>query len=327
MRLDELVAAYATFARGGEWLEPTWSSPRSTRPHAADRERRRSSRRGPRSGSPTSSPTPRRARIIFGRGGSLEFPFPVAVEDRHVAGVPRQLDGRLHARRHGRRLGRQLRSHAAARLDRRHRRGADLPRRDARRDQASARRRRCDARAIARGARRAGRAARSARSRGCPRTPGARRASASGCLPATSAAVQLAPPERRRAARRLAAGVSPVGARERPAQRTQHAAAPLRGGFHRAASRLPRAVVPSRSSTRRPAPPTSSIRRCAGSSRRLPLRVVAPTPGTIEWQVAGRVVGTSSIGDRPHVAADAGRHRITARDERGRVAESSVVVR
>ena len=65
---------------------------------------------------------------IFGRGGSLEFPFPVAVKTGHVAGVSRQLDDRLHARRHRRRLGRQLRSHAAAQLDRRHGRGADLPR-------------------------------------------------------------------------------------------------------------------------------------------------------------------------------------------------------
>src|SRR5690606_32032723 len=26
VRLDELVAAYAAFARGGEWVEPTWKS-------------------------------------------------------------------------------------------------------------------------------------------------------------------------------------------------------------------------------------------------------------------------------------------------------------
>ena len=137
VRLDQLVAAYATFARGGEWLEPTWSlrlqggaSARRGPPVAGC-----SSRRAPRSGSPTSCPTPSAREYIFGRGGSLEFPFPVAVEDRHVAGVSRQLDHRLHARRHRRRLGRQLRSHAAQGLDRRHRRGADLPRRDARRHQ------------------------------------------------------------------------------------------------------------------------------------------------------------------------------------------------
>ena len=65
--------------------------------------------------------------------------------------------------------------------------------------------------------------------------------------------------------------------------------------------------VRSRSSARRPARPTSSIRRCAASSRSLPLRVVAATPGTIEWQVAGRVVGTSSSEAPLDVAADSGR--------------------
>ncbi len=81
VRLDELVAAYSTFARGGDWLEPTWS----VRSHAAaspaeDRPRR-----------PLVSPltaywitdvlSDDSAReYIFGRGGSLEFPFPVAVK-------------------------------------------------------------------------------------------------------------------------------------------------------------------------------------------------------------------------------------------------------
>ena len=71
--------------------------------------------------------------FIFGRGGSLEFPFPVAGEDRHVAGATTTTGRRLHARRDGRRLGRQFRSHAAARIVRRHRRRPDLPRGDARR--------------------------------------------------------------------------------------------------------------------------------------------------------------------------------------------------
>ena len=74
VRLDELTAAYSAFARAGEWLEPTWNPDRS------DRERRR-------------LVSPRTAFWIadilsddeareyaFGRGGSLEFPFPVAVK-------------------------------------------------------------------------------------------------------------------------------------------------------------------------------------------------------------------------------------------------------
>ena len=75
VRLDELVAAYAAFARGGEWIQPAWMKDR-----AGDRERRRIV-------SPMSAywitdiladPTAR--EYIFGRGGSLEFPFPVAVK-------------------------------------------------------------------------------------------------------------------------------------------------------------------------------------------------------------------------------------------------------
>ena len=59
----------------------------------------------------------------------------------------------------------------------------------------------------------------------------------------------------------------------------------------------------------------------------LALRVVATTPGTIEWQVDGRVVGTSSSEAALMWPLQPGVHRITARDERGRVAESSVVVK
>ena len=49
-------------------------------------------------------------------------------EDRHLAGVPRQLGDRLHARCDRRRLGRQFRSHAAREFVGRHRRRPDLSR-------------------------------------------------------------------------------------------------------------------------------------------------------------------------------------------------------
>ena len=58
VRLDELVAAYATFARGGAWQRAVVPGV-AARP---DRASARSSRRARRSGSPTSSRTPRRAR-------------------------------------------------------------------------------------------------------------------------------------------------------------------------------------------------------------------------------------------------------------------------
>ncbi len=76
VRLDELVAAYSAFARGGEWIEPTWR----LREDAAARARRRLV--SPRSAYwITDILSDDEAReYIFGRGGSLDFPFPVAVK-------------------------------------------------------------------------------------------------------------------------------------------------------------------------------------------------------------------------------------------------------
>ena len=75
VRLDELVAAYSAFARGGEWIEPSWSPSRRT---AATRRILVS----PRTAfwiSDILLDSEARA-YIFGRGGHLEFPFPVAVK-------------------------------------------------------------------------------------------------------------------------------------------------------------------------------------------------------------------------------------------------------
>jgi penicillin-binding protein 1C len=73
VRLDEMVAAYAAFARGGEWLEPHYTAT------AAPASRTLVS---PRTAfwitDVLSDPEAR--EYIFGRGGSLEFPFPVAVK-------------------------------------------------------------------------------------------------------------------------------------------------------------------------------------------------------------------------------------------------------
>jgi penicillin-binding protein 1C len=75
VRLDELVAAYAAFARGGEWIAPTWK-----RVPPPDRPTR--TLVSPRTAfwitDILSDPDAR--EYIFGRGGSLEFPFPVAVK-------------------------------------------------------------------------------------------------------------------------------------------------------------------------------------------------------------------------------------------------------
>jgi penicillin-binding protein 1C len=78
VRLDELVAAYAAFARGGEWIQPVWR--RGGVDEAGRRQRRQLV-------SPVAAfwitdilSDPEAREYIFGRGGNLEFPFPVAVK-------------------------------------------------------------------------------------------------------------------------------------------------------------------------------------------------------------------------------------------------------
>jgi penicillin-binding protein 1C len=73
VRLDELVAAYSTFARGGLWI-----APRSLR-GAAGAPVRLVSERTAFWITDILSDAEARA-YIFGRGGDLEFPFPVAVK-------------------------------------------------------------------------------------------------------------------------------------------------------------------------------------------------------------------------------------------------------
>jgi penicillin-binding protein 1C len=75
VRLDELVAAYAAFARGGRWVRPTWqrtgSAQRPEHPLVSPRT----------AFWITDILSDGEAReFIFGRGGHLEFPFPVAVK-------------------------------------------------------------------------------------------------------------------------------------------------------------------------------------------------------------------------------------------------------
>ena len=74
VRLDELVAAYSAFARGGQWIAPTYRAD-APRPQ------------GHTLVSPRTAfwitdvlSDPEAREYVFGRGGSLEFPFPVAVK-------------------------------------------------------------------------------------------------------------------------------------------------------------------------------------------------------------------------------------------------------
>jgi penicillin-binding protein 1C len=73
VRLDELVAAYAAFARGGEWIEPV-----SVAGRQGELRRVVSTRTAFWITDILSDPEAR--EYTFGRGGSLEFPFPVAVK-------------------------------------------------------------------------------------------------------------------------------------------------------------------------------------------------------------------------------------------------------
>ena len=102
-------------------------------------------------------------------------------------------------------------------------------------------------------------------------------------------------------------------------------------GASRGLSSVAPAPTPARGPLEIVSPPSGATYLIDPTLRRefqaLPLRVVATTPGTIEWQVAGRVVGTSSSEASFMWPLTPGVHRITARDERGRVAESSVVVK
>ncbi|HSC25960.1 MAG TPA: penicillin-binding transpeptidase domain-containing protein, partial [Vicinamibacterales bacterium] len=77
VRLDELVAAYSAFARGGRWVEPTWR-----RDHGAAPVRQERDLVSARTAYwVTDILADHEAReYIFGRGGSLEFDFPVAVK-------------------------------------------------------------------------------------------------------------------------------------------------------------------------------------------------------------------------------------------------------
>ena len=80
VRLDELVAAYAAFARGGRWVAPVWTPSAPAGASGRPREERRLM--APHSAYWVTDilADPRAREFIFGRGGSLEFPFPVAVK-------------------------------------------------------------------------------------------------------------------------------------------------------------------------------------------------------------------------------------------------------
>ncbi|MGH9410613.1 MAG: penicillin-binding protein 1C, partial [Vicinamibacterales bacterium] len=81
VRLDELVSAYSAFPRGGVWRQPTFVLPAQEHKDVGDpsSDLRLVSRRTAFWITDILSDDEARA-FIFGRGGNLEFPFPVAVK-------------------------------------------------------------------------------------------------------------------------------------------------------------------------------------------------------------------------------------------------------
>ena len=79
VRLDELVAAYAMFARGGVWRAPAFLLPPRGGSHAEPEERQVVSPRTAFWVTDILSDPEARA-FTFGRGNNLEFPFPVAAK-------------------------------------------------------------------------------------------------------------------------------------------------------------------------------------------------------------------------------------------------------
>jgi penicillin-binding protein 1C len=79
VRLDQLVAAYAMFARGGVWREPTFVLPPEGGSYTVSLERQVVSPRAAFWITDILSDPEARA-FTFGRGNHLEFPFPVAAK-------------------------------------------------------------------------------------------------------------------------------------------------------------------------------------------------------------------------------------------------------
>ena len=131
VRLDELVAAYAAFARGGTWREPIV---RLQADAGAARSRPSDELVSPRDRVlDHRHPVRRRgARVHLRPRRQPRVPVPGGGEDRHVAGYHDNWTvGYTRDVTVGVWVG-NFESHAAARLDRGDRRGPDLPCRDAR---------------------------------------------------------------------------------------------------------------------------------------------------------------------------------------------------
>jgi penicillin-binding protein 1C len=327
VRLDQLVAAYSAFARGGEWLAPTWLPSLDASPHAVSGRERRS------------LVSPRTAywvtdilsdddarEYIFGRGGSLEFSFPVAVKtgtsqayhDNWTIGYTRDVTvgvwvgnfDRTPLRSSTGVTGAAPIFHAVMQAATRRLHGsADrdiVPAPEALPEQEL-----CALSGMP--------ANEWCPSRQRERMPASGEPPCSWHHVSDGELLVIWPPQYRQWARQQ--GLIPAA---RPA------ADPVSA---RSSSLSSAPSAPARQATAIEIvnPPAGGVYLIDPTLRReyqtLALRVVTARPATVEWAVGGRVIGTSSSESPLLWPLTPGTHRITARDERGRVAESSVVVK
>lgn len=326
VRLDELVAAYASFARGGEWMTPRFV--------AQPQERRRLVSQRSAFWITDILSDPEAREYVFGRGGSLEFPFPVAVKtgtsqayhDNWTIGYSRHVTvgvwvgnfDRTPLRNSSGVTGAGPIFHAVMLAAERRAGGAAMnlvempivePPADA------VEREICSLSGL--GA-----------NPWCPTRGREWVAAGETLLPCSwhhlgdDGLLTILPPEYRDIGTPRSAGGSaaPRGSAQRTGGRKAGAARAAQDA--QAGHRAPLSIVN---------PPDGATYLIDPTLRRefqtLPLRVVAASPGVIEWSIDGKPVGRIESDRALEWPLVPGRHRITARDARGRTAETSVVVR
>jgi penicillin-binding protein 1C len=325
VRLAEMVAAYAAFARGGEWIDPISVLPDVSVPSdVSDVSDSRTSRTlvSPRTAFwITDILSDAEAReYIFGRGGSLEFAFPVAVKtgtsqayhDNWTIGYTHRVTVGVWVGNFNRKPLRQSSGVTGAApifhgvmLAAHRRYGREQPLQPP--AELTAERDICAL---------SGRAANAwcpARRREwlAPDTP---HQACSWHHMSDEGLIVVWPPEYREWAQRNSLLMAAARPTQPAAMRASDRGAVVRRAFLEIVN-----------------PPAGAIYSIDPTLRRdfqaLPLRVLASVPGRIEWQVDGRPIGESSSDRSMMWPLSPGEHRITARHERGDRAETTVIVR
>jgi penicillin-binding protein 1C len=324
VRLDELTAAYAAFARGGEWIEPAFVR----RPGAAPNARELVSARTAFWVTDILS-DPEAREFAFGRGGSLELPFPVAVKtgtsqayhDNWTIGYSRRVTvgvwvgnfDRTPLRNSSGVTGAGPIFNAVMLAAERHLGGSssafpDAPIRPVPSEVVE--REICALSGMAANAwcplRRREWVGAEAPSQPCHW----HHLSDEGLL-------TFWPPEFRQWARAQGLDESP-----RANARTRGARSAGSTDDRRAASRAPLTIISPAADSTYLIDPT--LRR---EFQTLPLRVVASASGLIEWSVSGRTIGSAHADTALDWPLAKGHHRIVARDRQGHTAETTVTVR